>query len=60
MKNGDKRRLDKIISKKVLYTISNIKPEDHGMPTVLWTKKSVNKLIKINNAGLLPLSTIGK
>ena len=59
-KNGDKRRLDKTVCKKVQDAISNTKPEDHGITAALWTRKSINELIKINSGNLLPLSTIGK
>ena len=59
-KNGNKRRLDKIICKKLQDTISNSKPEDHGITAALCTRKSINELIKIHSGNLLPLSTIGK
>ena len=36
------------------------KPEDHGITAALWTRKSINELIKINSGNLLPLSTTGK
>lgn len=34
--------------------------ENHSITVALWTKKSINKLTKINNANLLPLSSISK
>ena len=51
-KNTDKRRLNKTICRKVQDATSNTKREDHGIPGVLWSKNSINKLIKINSGNL--------
>lgn len=59
-KIGDKRIINKMMGKKIQDYINNSRPEDHNIKSALWSRKSINALIKKYGGFFLLLSTIGE
>ncbi|XVN43842.1 MAG: IS630 family transposase [Rickettsia hoogstraalii] len=49
-----------MLCKKIQDYINNSRPEDHNIKSALWSRKSINALIKKYCGFFLPLSTIGE
>ncbi|KJW03691.1 IS630 family transposase [Rickettsia argasii] len=59
-KTGEKRIINEMLCKKIQDYINNSRPEDHNIKSALWSRKSINTLIKKYCGFFLPLSTIGE
>ena len=59
-KLGEQRLITEEQGKKIQDYINNSRPEDHNIKSALWSRKSINALIKKYCGFLLPLSTIGE
>ncbi|AFC70024.1 hypothetical protein A3305_00190 [Rickettsia amblyommatis] len=59
-KTGEKRIINEMLCKKIQDYIKNSRPEDHNIKSALWSRKSINALIKKYCGFFLPLSTIGE
>ncbi|WHA07347.1 IS630 family transposase [Candidatus Megaera polyxenophila] len=59
-KIGEKRLITEDQSKIIQGYVNISRPEDHNIKSALWSRKSVNALIKKHCGFFLPLSTIGE
>ena len=59
-KVGEKRLITEDQSKIIQDYVNTTRPEDHNIKSALWSRKSVNALIKKHCGFFLPLSTIGE
>ena len=59
-KRGEHRLIKDEQAVEIQNHINNSKPEDHNIKSALWSRKSINALIKKYYGFFLPLSTIGE
>ena len=59
-KRGEHRIINDEQATEIQNYINNTKPERHNIKSALWSRKSINALIKKYYGFFLPLSTIGE